>query len=59
WLECAGVRQTNYTDVCATGSPARFASVAITDNPAWMFASLIPGWSATVPLRGFAEVRLQ
>ncbi|MBA3055208.1 MAG: pilus assembly protein, partial [Sphingomonadales bacterium] len=35
WLEGAGVRQTNYTDVCATGSPARFASVAITDNHAW------------------------
>lgn len=59
WLECAGVRQTNYTDICTTGTPSRFASVAITDNHAWMFASLVPGWGATVPLRGFATVRLQ
>ncbi len=63
WLECGGVRQTNISDVCATGSPARFISVTVTDTYSSAFASMLSGvgagnW-ASVSLRGFAEVRVQ
>lgn len=63
WLECSGARQTNITDICATGSPARFISVTVTDTYTSAFASILHGvgagnW-ASVSLRGFAEVRVQ
>ena len=63
WLECAGVRQTNISDICATGSPARFISVTITDTYSSAFGSMLQTLGAgnwgSVGLRGFAEVRVQ
>lgn len=59
WLECDGVRQANVSDICIASSPARFASVAITDTYTWTMAQVVPSWSGSVPLRGFATVRVQ
>lgn len=62
WLECDGVRQLNYDGSCATTSPARFVSVTITETYNWMFEQIVPSWNRqpySVPLRGYAEVRIQ
>ena len=62
WLECGGVRQVNFNDSCSGASPARFASVTITETYNWMFEQLVPSWNRqpySVPLRGYAEVRIQ
>jgi len=63
WLECDGVVQPTGTANCTgSTSPARFASVTITDTYNWMFEQLVPTWNRqpySVPLRGYAEVRIQ
>lgn len=62
WLECDGVRQSSYTGACTNSTPARFASVTITDTYNWMFEQIVPSWNHqpySVPLRGYAEVRIQ
>lgn len=62
WLECDGVRQTDVNGSCASASPARFASITITDTYSWMFEQLVPSWNNapySVPLRGYAVVRIQ
>ena len=61
WLECSGVRQLSYTGTCSTGTPARYASVTITDTYSWLFESVVSGFSTpyTIPLKGYAEVRVQ
>jgi len=61
WLECDGVRQASTVTSCS-GTPARFASITITDTYNWMFEQLIPAWNRQpygVSLRGYAEVRIQ
>lgn len=63
WLECDAVRQASTVTSC-TGSatPARFASITITDTYNWMFEQLVPSWNSqpySVPLRGYAVVRIQ
>lgn len=62
WLECDGVRQTDYTGSCSGSSPARFYSVTVTDTYNWMFEQVVPSWNKqpySVNLRGFAAVRIQ
>ncbi|MBC2664113.1 pilus assembly protein [Novosphingobium flavum] len=69
WLECGGTRQSTYSGTCATGSPARYASITITDTYTWLFGTIFtsrlrvgnPNASAvtSVALKGFAEVRVQ
>lgn len=62
WLECDGVRQTDYNGACPGSSPSRFASVTITDTYNWMFEQIVPSWNNqpySVPLRGYAVVRIQ
>lgn len=61
WLECDGVVQAAGTTACTgSASPARFASITITDTYNWMFKQLVPNaWAQSVPLRGYAEVRIQ
>lgn len=62
WLECDGVRQSDYNGSCSGSSPARFTSITITDTYNWMFEQLVPSWNRqpySVPLRGYAAVRIQ
>lgn len=61
WLECDGVRQSDFNGTCSASSPSRFAAVTITDSYVSMFSSLFNKGSSstTIPLRGFAEVRVQ
>jgi Flp pilus assembly protein TadG len=62
WLECDGVRQTSFTGSCSSASPARFASITITDTYNWMYEQLVPSWNNapySVPVRGYAMVRIQ
>lgn len=62
WLECDGVRQTDFSGSCSSASPARFTSITITDTYNWMFEAIVPSWNRqpySVPLRGYAEVRIQ
>lgn len=61
WLECDGVRQSDFNGICTASSPARFASVTVRDNYVSMFSPLFNkvGTSTSIPLRGFAEVRVQ
>ncbi|HET9628702.1 MAG TPA: TadE/TadG family type IV pilus assembly protein [Novosphingobium sp.] len=61
WLECSGVRQLSYSGTCTTGTPARYASVTITDTYSWLFESIVTTdiTPYTIPLRGYAEVRIQ
>lgn len=61
WLECSGVRQGSYTGSCTTGTPARYASVTITDTYSWLFESIVTTdvTPYTIPLKGYAEVRIQ
>ena len=63
WLECDGVVQAAGTTSCTgSTSPARFASITITDTYNWMFEQLVPSWNSqpySVSLRGYAEVRVQ
>lgn len=62
WLECDGVRQTDYNGSCSSSAPSRFASVTITETYNWMYEQLVPSWNNqpySVPLRGYAEVRIQ
>jgi hypothetical protein len=62
WLECDGVRQSDYNGSCSGSSPARFASATITDTYNWMFEAIVPSWNNqpySVPLKGYAEVRIQ
>ncbi|MES2494079.1 MAG: TadE/TadG family type IV pilus assembly protein [Pseudomonadota bacterium] len=63
WLECNGTVMSSIDDICASGIPARFVSVRVTDTYSSAFRSLLSGmgagnWSA-VPLTGFAEARVQ
>lgn len=63
WLECDGVVQPTGTANCTgSTSPARFASITITDTYQWMVEQLVPSWNSqpySVNLRGYAEVRIQ
>ena len=62
WLECAGVRQSDVNGTCTGSSPARFASVVITDTYTPLFAAFFSGTgtaNVSVPLRGYASVRVQ
>jgi len=62
WLECDGTRQTDFNGSCSGSAPARFTSITITDTYNWMFEQLVPSWNSqpySVPLRGYAEVRIQ
>lgn len=61
WLECDGVRQSDFNGICSTSSPARYASVTISDSYTTMFAPLFSqnAGSTSIPLRGFAAVRVQ
>lgn len=60
WLECDGVVQPAGTNFCTgSTSPARFASIRITDTYNWMFGKLISSWNQSVSLRGYAVVRIQ
>jgi len=61
WLECSGVRQGSYTNSCTTGTPARYASVTITDTYSWLFESIVTTDVSpyNIPLKGYAEVRIQ
>lgn len=61
WLECGGVRQPAYSGTCATGSPARYASVTIRDTYSWLFESIVTTDVSpyTIPLKGYSEVRIQ
>ena len=57
WLECDGVVQSSYTATCASGIPARYVSVAVTDSYSMIFGKLLS--ASAIALRGYAEVRLQ
>ena len=57
WLECDGVVQSSYSGYCASGIPARYVSVAITDSYTLVFGKLLS--ASAIALRGYAEVRLQ
>ena len=62
WLECDEVRQNDVNGTCATSTPARFASVVITDTYTPLFAAFFSGSgtaNVSVPLRGYASVRVQ
>lgn len=57
WLECDGVLQPDFNGTCASGSPARYVSVTVTDAYVPMFTRLFS--VNPVPLQGFAEGRVQ
>ena len=62
WLECDGVRQASTVTSCTGSTPARFASITITDTYNWMFEQVVPAWNRQpygVNLRGYAVVRIQ
>ncbi|MDE2303610.1 MAG: pilus assembly protein [Sphingomonadales bacterium] len=57
WLECNGVVQPSFSGTCATGLPARYLSVTVTDSYTPAFSRLL--FSQSIPLQGFAEGRVQ
>lgn len=57
WLECDGVVQPSYSGTCASGLPARYVSVAVTDSYIMMFGKLLS--TSAIALHGYGEVRLQ
>lgn len=63
WLECGGVVQASVTGSCASGTTARYISIAVTDTYSSTFASMLTAFNAgnwaSVPIRGFASARLQ
>ena len=59
WLECDGTRQTDFNGSCSGSSPARFTSITISDTYTWTMAKLVKSWGTSVPLKGYAAVRIQ
>lgn len=62
WLECAGVRQTDFDAGCDTGEQARYVSVRIDNSYQPMWRSLLPASIAqggAISFSGFSTVRLQ
>ena len=57
WLECSGTVQGSFTGTCSAARPARYVSIAISDSYAPKFGVLLTATS--IPLRGYAEVRIQ
>lgn len=60
WLECAGVRQTLFDGTCSSGEQvARFASISIGASYRPMFPLLQVIGDGSIPLNGYAAVRVQ
>lgn len=62
WLECNGVRQSNYGSVCGSGVPyARYVTVEITKPFSPMFSTRFLGANTdgTFTLRGKTGIRVQ
>ena len=60
WLECAGVRQTLFDGTCTSGQQvARFASISISASYRPMFPLLQGMSNGSIPLNGYAAVRVQ
>ena len=60
WLECAGVRQTLFDGTCSSGEQvARFASISIGASYRPRFPLLQAVGDGSIPLNGYAAVRVQ
>ena len=59
WLECDAVRQPSFDGTCASGAQiGRFVSIAVSGS----YRPLFPvgmGSSTTIPIGGYAQVRVQ